>query len=481
MIHDLFNRQADHRVDVECIGAFLLRIGSQECRRDFLCLISVCVPQTAVNLLCAPRILIVGLCFLHLHDIGEIRPLRPIRTNEERNVLSCVSKAVRSHGMRRHKVAINHRLPAHTIACSECLWNLEFLPCLFECLIRCCREMLIGNGLNLLNAFCRNAEFFQRQLRHTRRRFFWHEYRSHGRSRTAFDDALVEQPLCIGCRHQCEYFCTAARLTENRDVCRITAELCDVVPHPAQRVNEVIDTDIVRIAVFLPIGGEVEMSEHIQTMINGNNDNVALTAEIGTVIGGNLSRRTCGEPAAMQPDHDGAFLAVRDAGCPDVEILAVVVHRELTRGVFPCRIQKTALFLRRNRSVVKRETYPLPRRYALGADETLLCLGIGNAVIGVDALAHIALHQTALGRCHSNAGSCEEIALLHANRICLHSICGKYLPLGKGQAHEQTERKQRQERLFCSCCFHSLFSFLRNHSGTIASYSAVGKSYHVTS
>ena len=142
---------------------------------------------------------------------------------------------------------------------------------------------------------------------------------------------------------------------------------------------------------------------------------------------------------------------------------------------------ETALFLRRNRSVVKRETYPLPRRNTLRAGEPFLCLGIGNAVIGVDALAHIALHQTALGRCHSNARSCEEIALLHTRRIRFHPVCGKYLPLGKGQAHKQTERKQRQERLFCSCCFHSLSSFLRNHSGTIASYSAVGKSYHVTS
>lgn len=125
------------------------------------------------------------------------------------------------------------------------------------------------------------------------------------------------------------------------------------------------------------------MSEHIQTVINGNNDNVALTAEIGTVIGGNLSRRTCGEPAAMQPDHDGAFLAVRDAGRPDIEFLTVVVHLELPRGVFPCRIRKTSLFLRRNCSVVNGEAHALSWRYAFGADETLLCLGVGNAVIGV--------------------------------------------------------------------------------------------------
>ena len=64
-------------------------------------------------------------------------------------------------------------------------------------------------------------------------------------------------------------------------------------------------------------------------MINGNNDNVALTAEIGTVIGENLGRRTCGESAAVQPDHDGAFLAVRDAGRPDVEILTVVVQASI--------------------------------------------------------------------------------------------------------------------------------------------------------
>ncbi|WP_102493072.1 hypothetical protein [Selenomonas felix] len=31
----------------------------------------------------------------------------------------------------------------------------------------------------------------------------------------------------------------------------------------------------------------------------------------------------------MQPDHDGAFLAVRDAGRPDVEILTVVVQASI--------------------------------------------------------------------------------------------------------------------------------------------------------
>ena len=126
-------------------------------------------------------------------------------------------------------------------------------------------------------------------------------------------------------------------------------------------------------------------------IIDRNHDNVARAAEIGTVIGWNLGRRTCGESAAVQPDHDGAFLAVRDAGRSDVEILTVVVHRELTRGVFPRRIGKAALSLRRNCSVVNREAHVLPRRYAFGADETLLCLGVGNTVIGVDPFAHITL------------------------------------------------------------------------------------------
>ena len=85
----------------------------------------------------------------------------------------------------------------------------------------------------------------------------------------------------FGHRHQRGALRAAARLPEDRDAARVAAELLDVVAHPAQREDEVEDADVAGVGELVAAElRQIEVPERVETMVDGDDDDVATAAEI---------------------------------------------------------------------------------------------------------------------------------------------------------------------------------------------------------
>ena len=142
----------------------------------------------------------------------------------------------------------------------------------------------------------------------------------------------MEEPLRGRHCEQRRDLTASARLTEDRDVAWVAAELGDVGSDPLERVHDVEHAGVARLReVAAAELREIGEAEHVQAVVDRNHHDVAAAREVGAVGHG---RRTGArdEPTAVAPDHHRPLTAVADRRRPDVEHQAVLaLGRQIRR------------------------------------------------------------------------------------------------------------------------------------------------------
>ena len=85
-------------------------------------------------------------------------------------------------------------------------------------------------------------------------------------------------------REQCRDFPAAAGLTEDRHVAGIATEFADVIAHPFERLDDVEHADITRRRKLrAALLGQIRKTEHVQAVIERDDDDIAVAREIRAV------------------------------------------------------------------------------------------------------------------------------------------------------------------------------------------------------
>ena len=173
--------------------------------------------------------------------------------------------------------------------------------------------------------------------------------------RDPFDESSMEQSFCRRHGHQNTDFGAATRLAENQDTPGIPTECGDVVADPFERGNDIQHSGIARLRILLAILGQIQIAQNVESVIESDDDHIAAARQIFAVECGDVVARSGFEPAAMQPDHNRAFLVVIDPRRPDIDTQAVfalkaVVPLEYKR--FLVVLPAGSLVLRTNKSVL---------------------------------------------------------------------------------------------------------------------------------
>ena len=137
----------------------------------------------------------------------------------------------------------------------------------------------------------------------------------------------MEKPFRGGERHQHCDLPAATRLTEDRDVPGVAAELADVVTHPLEREHQVRERQVHRPREALVHAGQPRqphVSQGVESVSERDDDHVVLPRQFGTVVEDRVSG-TRPLPTAMEPDHHRPPAAI-SGWCPHVEPQAVLVH-----------------------------------------------------------------------------------------------------------------------------------------------------------
>ncbi len=185
-----------------------------------------------------------------------------------------------------------------------------------------------------------------------------------------------------GGSHERRYLAAAARLAEYGYVGGVAAERLDVVVHPLQCGHQIQKTRIARRCVLLSEVREVEEAQHVETVVERYDHRIALAGEVGAVVRGELLPAARSVTAAVQPDHDGALLAVGQRRSPDVDPQTVlagmsVVPVECERVLVA--LPASAHGLRTCRPVCAAAAYALPLLGSLRRHEPLGA-GVGYAL-----------------------------------------------------------------------------------------------------
>ena len=113
----------------------------------------------------------------------------------------------------------------------------------------------------------------------------------------------MEQAIRRRCLHQRPHLHTAAGLAKQRHILRVTAKGGNVFPDPLEGSDHIIRSRVGRIGIFFSKGGQIQVAQHIQPVVQGNHHHIAVAAQAFPVIGHLLNGGTGKEAAAMEPDH----------------------------------------------------------------------------------------------------------------------------------------------------------------------------------
>ena len=143
----------------------------------------------------------------------------------------------------------------------------------------------------------------------------------------AHDQSLVEQAVRRRDLHQIRHLHAAAGLAENGHVLRIAAKEGDIVMNPLQRRYHIRVTSVTGVFIFLTEGGQIQVAQNVQPMIYRNHHRIPLHAHIAAIIGHLLNGGTGRVSTPVEPDNNGLFRFPIQCSGPDIQVLAVLVHR----------------------------------------------------------------------------------------------------------------------------------------------------------
>ena len=224
---------------------------------------------------------------------------------------------------------------------------------------------------------------------------------------------------------QCGDLATATRLTEDGDVPCISAKGFYILIHPLQCRHQVKQSGIARFCIFIAIGGKVEKTQDVETMIQRHNHCIPFLCQICSVIRGKLLTTAGGITSTMQPHHDGAFLPVFQSRCPDIHPQTVfigitVIPVEGKRLLVA--VPSHALALRTSRAVGTTTADAFPFVNCHGRHKTF-GFGIWNTFIYIDTIFHISGYFSRFGLGNGGCRRSRNLPLLPTSRCFLYFSC----------------------------------------------------------
>ena len=109
----------------------------------------------------------------------------------------------------------------------------------------------------------------------------------------------MDKPLRFGHGHQSTHFGTTARLANDSDIVGVSAKLPDIVVYPFQAGDQVENAHIARCFESLTGHRKIGKPDRPQTMIDGYEHDVTITADIFAIITILFNTITVGKAASM--------------------------------------------------------------------------------------------------------------------------------------------------------------------------------------
>ena len=206
----------------------------------------------------------------------------------------------------------------------------------------------------------------------------------------------------LGRRHgeQVGDLSAATALSAHGHLVGIAAEPVDVLVYPFESLDYILLAEVDAFGPFSSKGAEVDVSEHVEPVVEVDHHYVALLRKGIALVAGQVMRRSAGEASSMAPQEYRTLLSVVDSRSPDIEYkAALLIHlfdHERIVGLRRLEVPAQMFILHGLRSVDLAHAHPFEAVGILGRHEALrLC--IGDALECVDGAVEIAFDSAVDG------------------------------------------------------------------------------------
>ena len=178
-------------------------------------------------------------------------------------------------------------------------------------------KLCIGNRLQFFHLVFRKTKFFQHSCHNLSAILFFRIPLEPVHA--ALNDPFMEKTVCLRHLHERPDLCPAAGLTENGHIVRISAKAANIVMYPLKRRNDIQISCIGRGFILFSKGREIEITKHIQPVVQRHYDYISVFCHIGTFICDMFNRGTGRKTASVEPDHNRTFCFRIDRRRPDIQ------------------------------------------------------------------------------------------------------------------------------------------------------------------
>ena len=216
---------------------------------------------------------------------------------------------------------------------------------------------------------------------------------------TAVNNRPVVQAVRRGHLHQGAHLSAAAGFPQDSHIFRISPKGGDIVPNPFQGRYDIFHARNTGGLIFGTIIGQVKEAVDIETVIQGNLDDIAVAAHIFPVVAFQFQTGSGCKSAAVKPHDHRPFRIGIQLLCPAVQILTVFIRKPVAlregeishRGMLrPCGTDMT---------VILGVHDTLPGFNRLRQPEAF-CPGIGDPAKGIDSVDSVASDPAGPGLNH---------------------------------------------------------------------------------
>ena len=207
----------------------------------------------------------------------------------------------------------------------------------------------------------------------------------------------LEQTLRGGNAHQGHHLAAAARLTKDRHIFRVAAEVGNILVDPFERLDVVHHAQIPRVFVFFAIGGKIKVTQAIQAGVDRYEYDIAILSKVVAIVGCAFDAGTGGITAAMEPNDDRLLGLCIQRHSPYIQILAIFILKLVGAGIFREICNIAAVLIRRILGRNRARGGAVKRSFPRGVLRLFkaVCLRIRNAHERVNAIVPVAANAPA--------------------------------------------------------------------------------------